>query len=123
MTFVSATFRREIQKNLEFSKTLDGGHIDNIHLLHRAGNLADKHLDGIRVGGRRVRLHLAHHGQAGLLARTAHHLHRSQFPRLLEESLIAKVQQSAHWITFQHLLWIFVVLQSWWTQLFDSSSL
>ena len=27
MTFVSATFRREIQKNFEFSKTSDGGYI------------------------------------------------------------------------------------------------
>ena len=69
---------------------------DNVYLLHRAGNLTDEHLDGIRVGGRRVRLHLAHHGQAGLLARIAHHLHLSRiFPHSLEECLKAKFQKSA----------------------------
>ena len=52
---------------------------DKIYLFHRSRNLANKHLDGIGIGGRRVWIHccLAHHGEVSL-ARTAHNLHHQQ---------------------------------------------
>ena len=52
---------------------------DKIYLFHRSRNLANKHLDGIGIGGRRVGIHccLAHQGEVSL-ARAAHHLHHQQ---------------------------------------------